>query len=404
MHSSSRSTKISKAHHPPHQSQHIPSPTVGISCPSFPLPQISSATLTSATTHSTELTRRNTVTATPSSPSSSGHLPLLDFTSLLSTPSNQIKCTERQQIDDITSSVSSIRPYLYIGSQQSLQSLSSTTLPYPITHIISFTSAPISYHVHHKSKHKQKIVHVQFPIRDDVHQSINHLFQPVAYLIDQARKAQGAAALLCVQGISRSSTCALAYLILREGLTAEQALESGRLARPIIAPNTSFMNALIKLEHKVRQGLSTDHISIIKQVSTLSSSSTSVNINKYVGERNKYEHAAASVLTRPFVAVPINKNEHVKANDQVIVIEKKERRGVIVWFGSHSDRDAQLAGQRIGRMMVKQEISDDKHFPLHDFHAHNHVPSNLIVVLQGHNQHLDHLIANTLLPPNKSVF
>ena len=45
----------------------------------------------------------------------------------------------------------------------------------------------------------------------------------------------------CTAGMNRSPTIALAYLILREGWTVEEALERGTAARPIIRPYVAVL-------------------------------------------------------------------------------------------------------------------------------------------------------------------
>lgn len=244
-----------------------------------------------------------------------------------------------------------------------------------------------------------------FPLRDDPQQRIDHVFQPVAHVIDDARSRGGATALVCAQGISRSAACALAYLILREGLTLDEALSDAREARPIIAPNCAFIDALTRLERKVRVGLTNDMFSVVKRVAdpekrqkqrAMAAAARLMKKNQQLYDNDlepKYDQkmevsspklcaeyfnpstprnrnfnlATATLLTyhRPFVAVSAEHHAQIDPGDvlaKVVVVERAHRKGVIVWFGASSDRDVQLAGQRLARMIAKQQVADQERF------------------------------------------
>lgn len=56
----------------------------------------------------------------------------------------------------------------------------------------------------------------------------------------------------CLMGMSRSSTCVLSYLMIKEGLTATEALRRVRLHRDI-RPNDGFLHQLAELDNKLRR-------------------------------------------------------------------------------------------------------------------------------------------------------
>ena len=56
----------------------------------------------------------------------------------------------------------------------------------------------------------------------------------------------------CFMGISRSSTCVLAFLMLRRGMGAAQALEQVRRRRVRARPNEGFLRQLAELELTLR--------------------------------------------------------------------------------------------------------------------------------------------------------
>lgn len=56
----------------------------------------------------------------------------------------------------------------------------------------------------------------------------------------------------CLMGISRSSTCAIAYLMIKKNMTLQQAVRQIRAHRDI-RPNYGFLHQLADLNHELRQ-------------------------------------------------------------------------------------------------------------------------------------------------------
>lgn len=55
----------------------------------------------------------------------------------------------------------------------------------------------------------------------------------------------------CMMGFSRSATCVLAHLMIKEGLTAAEAVKQVRQHR-FIKPNEGFLLQLVQLEKKLQ--------------------------------------------------------------------------------------------------------------------------------------------------------
>eukprot|EP00565_Helicotheca_tamesis_P002234 CAMPEP_0185733926 /NCGR_PEP_ID=MMETSP1171-20130828/20938_1 /TAXON_ID=374046 /ORGANISM="Helicotheca tamensis, Strain CCMP826" /LENGTH=220 /DNA_ID=CAMNT_0028403787 /DNA_START=150 /DNA_END=813 /DNA_ORIENTATION=- len=55
----------------------------------------------------------------------------------------------------------------------------------------------------------------------------------------------------CIQGVSRSSTIVIGYLVSREGWSLRDALDHVRSLRPIVRPNRGFAGVLMELEFKM---------------------------------------------------------------------------------------------------------------------------------------------------------
>jgi len=77
-------------------------------------------------------------------------------------------------------------------------------------------------------------------------------FSEVAEYIDEALKSGGKVLVNCLMGMSRSSTCVLAYLMLRQNMTAVEALTEVRRHREV-RPNDGFLRQLADLDNKLRR-------------------------------------------------------------------------------------------------------------------------------------------------------
>jgi len=77
-------------------------------------------------------------------------------------------------------------------------------------------------------------------------------FNDVADFIDLALEAGGKVLVNCEMGMSRSSTCVLAYLMLRHHMSAGEALSMVRKHR-YVRPNAGFLKQLDELDSKLRR-------------------------------------------------------------------------------------------------------------------------------------------------------
>jgi len=77
-------------------------------------------------------------------------------------------------------------------------------------------------------------------------------FSEVAEYIDEALKSGGKVLVNCLMGMSRSSTCVLAYLMLKQNMTAVEALTEVRRHREV-RPNDGFLRQLADLDNKLRR-------------------------------------------------------------------------------------------------------------------------------------------------------
>jgi len=86
---------------------------------------------------------------------------------------------------------------------------------------------------------------------DVAQQNISLHFPEVAEFIDEALAGGGKVLVNCQMGMSRSSTCVLAYLILRHQMSADEALNTVRKHRDV-RPNDGFLRQLAEFDTRLR--------------------------------------------------------------------------------------------------------------------------------------------------------
>ncbi|EDR24169.1 internalin-A precursor, putative [Entamoeba dispar SAW760] len=94
-------------------------------------------------------------------------------------------------------------------------------------------------------------VYKQINIDDSVKEDISVYFEECYQFIDQARNSSGAVLVHCAAGISRSASIVIAYLMKKNKWTYEQSYSYTLKCRPIICPNSSFVEQLKGYEEKV---------------------------------------------------------------------------------------------------------------------------------------------------------
>jgi len=90
------------------------------------------------------------------------------------------------------------------------------------------------------------------PAIDMMNFQMEPYFEEAAEFIDDAIRTGGKVMVHCRQGISRSATLALAYLMIKKGMTAQDALRIVRAQREVI-PNEGFLQQLCNLNEKVQR-------------------------------------------------------------------------------------------------------------------------------------------------------
>lgn len=96
------------------------------------------------------------------------------------------------------------------------------------------------------------IKYMGFQLLDLPTTNISVHFQETADFIENSVKSGGKVLVHCLMGMSRSSTCVLSYLMIKEGLSATEALRKVRLNREI-RPNDGFLHQLAELDNKLKR-------------------------------------------------------------------------------------------------------------------------------------------------------
>eukprot|EP00178_Gracilaria_changii_P001713 TRINITY_DN123_c0_g1_i1.p2 TRINITY_DN123_c0_g1~~TRINITY_DN123_c0_g1_i1.p2 ORF type:complete len:362 (+),score=86.35 TRINITY_DN123_c0_g1_i1:5547-6632(+) len=244
-------------------------------------------------------------------------LPLLNLSALREhVPTREEVSTPRRNVERIGRSFSRVKPYLYVGSRQSVREASAIHNN-RITHIINLDA-----HLYHNQHAHVK--YLSLSIRDDVRESIDDFFDVCIAFINEARRGGGACGVICTQGISRSASVAVAYLMSMENASMDDALRTVRISRPIIAPNGAFLEQLSAFEGRLRAGRRSDWIGKLS----------------YVGSADKV------LVARNVRAVHVENRE-----DEVFIIEKARFGGLAVWKGSAAPEHVWKEALRVAKQM-----------------------------------------------------
>ena len=140
--------------------------------------------------------------------------------------------------------ISEIRPYLFLGDAQAagnLQLLQSRG----ITCVVNAT-------VDEPNSFPQHFAYTSIAIKDYTTQRISPFFELFRDVVDQARSRNGIVFVHCFEGISRSPTLVLSYLMQDENLSLADALQQVKRRRNFIEPNSIFKRDLRTLEARLK--------------------------------------------------------------------------------------------------------------------------------------------------------
>jgi len=147
-----------------------------------------------------------------------------------------------------------VYPNIYIGDASSAKN-KQYLVKLGITHVVNTAEGKLFGMVDTDQEFYKNtpIKYLGFSIMDLPVSNISQHFYEVADFMEKAIKVEGGKVLVhCLMGMSRSSTCVLAYLMIKEGMSAGDALRQVRQHRDI-RPNDGFLLQLVQLESRLRR-------------------------------------------------------------------------------------------------------------------------------------------------------
>ena len=100
--------------------------------------------------------------------------------------------------------------------------------------------------------HKDKgVVYKSYHLKDHIREDIACIFYDAIQFLSEAKAAGGKCYVHCVQGISRSATICIAFMILTERMTYNAAYERVKSRRACANPNMTFIQQLMWFEKRL---------------------------------------------------------------------------------------------------------------------------------------------------------
>ncbi|XP_003708359.2 dual specificity protein phosphatase 3 isoform X2 [Megachile rotundata] len=146
-----------------------------------------------------------------------------------------------------------VYPGIYIGDAATAKNIEYLKM-LGITHLLNaaqgkkfgFVNTDESYYIN------TTIKYLGLPLADLLTTDISKYFYTAAAFIDEAVSTGGKAFVHCMLGISRSATCVLAYLMIKKGMLAVDAIRTVRKNRNV-QPNSGFLYQLAQLDNQLRR-------------------------------------------------------------------------------------------------------------------------------------------------------
>ncbi|KAM3862663.1 dual specificity protein phosphatase 19-like [Diretmus argenteus] len=129
-----------------------------------------------------------------------------------------------------------VRPFLLLASQDAAHDID-ILQRYKVSSVLN-----VAYGV--ANLFPDQLVYKTVNILDLPDTDITSYLRDCSSFIDQAREQSGVVLVHCNAGVSRSSSIVIGYLMLREGLSFDDAYRQVKQARPSVCPNPGFYQQL----------------------------------------------------------------------------------------------------------------------------------------------------------------
>lgn len=113
-----------------------------------------------------------------------------------------------------------------------------------VTHVLSIGHLP--------SKTIPEIKYSYFDVKDDPKFDIKSIFKDCLRIIEEEKSEGGVVLVHCNCGVSRAPTVVIAYLMMTEKISYEDALARVKQVRAIVNPNEGFVGQLRLLEDELK--------------------------------------------------------------------------------------------------------------------------------------------------------
>uniref|UniRef100_A0A3P9HW13 Dual specificity phosphatase 19b n=1 Tax=Oryzias latipes TaxID=8090 RepID=A0A3P9HW13_ORYLA len=133
-----------------------------------------------------------------------------------------------------------VRPFLLLGSQDAAHDID-TLQRFKVSHVLN-----VAYGVSNLFPHQ--MVYKTIQILDLPDTDITSYLKESSTFIDQAKEQDGVVLVHCNAGVSRSPSVVIGYLMIREGLSFDDAFSQVKQARPSSRPNSGFYQQLQNYE------------------------------------------------------------------------------------------------------------------------------------------------------------
>ncbi|XP_022251293.1 dual specificity protein phosphatase 3-like isoform X2 [Limulus polyphemus] len=152
----------------------------------------------------------------------------------------------------VTEDCDEVYPSIFIGNESTARNIAFLQ-QIGITHVVNTAEGTGIGQVNTGKSyyHSISVQYLGMNILDIPQARISSHFDEAGNFIDSALKNGGKVLIHCFMGISRSSTVAIAYLMLKKGMTAEEALHVLRSKRDV-RPNEGFLQQLVELDSKLK--------------------------------------------------------------------------------------------------------------------------------------------------------
>jgi predicted protein tyrosine phosphatase len=144
-------------------------------------------------------------------------------------------------------SATQLEPWLWVGSCEDARN-GQALAQHSITHVLNVAKECDSPGTPFQPQPGVTVQYMQFMLRDHGDEQIVPYLIPAISFIEEARLQGGSVLIHCRQGISRSASFCLAYLMAKHNMSFDQAFSYAQSRRGIINPNLGFVLSLVEFQ------------------------------------------------------------------------------------------------------------------------------------------------------------